>query len=277
MATDKRQFLDYEGLASFWNGIKGKFADVDAFATLSNTVDGFADTLDTQSELLAEIDSYVKTLSPLQADSYTKALEMASTHRLGSIIYVSNTSDVQDKAVGPYMITNGRALMYINLNPVEGDIDTEAVMNALSNLQQTVNGHSSRLERLEETVYNNSGISYKVVDNPPLNDSIEDGVIYFVKNDDTTYTEYMGITINGNPALEKIGVGVTDIESYINDKLEPINQNIQKLSENLSTLDENFDTRAKTVILADLQSYNENSIGTTLRITEAQIDNLLKQ
>lgn len=282
MATENtinRQFLDYEGLSTFWKGIKDKFVGIDSFESLSSTVDGFADSLDAQGELLNKINTCVEKLSPLQANNENELQSKGNSALLGSIIYLKQTNDSTNWPVGPYMVIAAGNLKYINLTTVEGEVDTEQIVSMIEGLSQTITAYGDRLDNLENSLENRpAGISYEIVDNLPSSGSIKAGTMYFVKDSNAeTYTEYIGINISGNTnALEKIGVGISDVETYVNGLLEPITEQINTLSSNIANIDDNFEDRSKSIILNELTNGSNESIGGKIRITEAQINNLLK-
>lgn len=282
MATENtinRQFLDYEGLSTFWKGIKDKFVGIDSFESLSSTVDGFADSLEAQRELLNTINTYVEKLSPLQAKDENELQSKGNSALLGSIIYLKQTNDSTNWPVGPYMVIAAGNLKYINLTTVEGEVDTEQIVSMIEGLSQTITAYGDRLDNLENSLENRpAGISYEIVDNLPSSGSIKAGTMYFVKDSNTdTYTEYMGINISGNTnALEKIGVGIDDVKTYVNGLLEPINTQINTLSSSIANINDNFENRSKTIILNELTNGSNESIGGQIRITDTQINNLLK-
>lgn len=245
MATlDTRKFLDYNGLETFWNGIKSKFAEQTAIDDLQGEVNGLAEQFNNlNGSITAQLTSIlaqVNQKSPLIVDYYTDAVNAANKDALpGSIIYVKYSEG--DYNPGPYIVTVNNALLYIPTrdgNIDFDDADAEEIFNAIAGIREelnTVKTDYATKEELKEAIANIQGsndgaVKIQVVSELPEKGEL--GTIYIKPNnlytEDNKFTEYIYVQHGGINMYEKIGVGAEDLENYVkssvfNEKITQIN------------------------------------------------------
>lgn len=286
-----RQFLDYNGLQTLWNGIKEKFASLatvgDIQASIANINASIAELEKTNGEFnnsfndsLNSIQLTLNQLSPLSANSYNKLMELADSARLGSVIYLKNESE--SYKAGPYIVTGKGAVAYINthegtINPDEADI--EAILSDIATLRGEIanitNSYATK-EELREAITNiqesnNDAVKIQVVSELPEDGEL--GTIYLKPNNlntfDNTFTEYIYVEHDGIKMYEKIGVGLEDLNNYV--KSDIFNEKVLKINAAIAA--------AKSDAISTIQngiiSTDSNSFGNTMSISTSDIEALL--
>lgn len=275
MATlDTRKFLDYNGLETFWNGIKNKFAEQTAVNNLQGEVDGLTEQFNTLNgtitEQLEQILADISQRSPLTSNNYTSACELAQTALMGSVIYVENSDG--DYAAGPYIVTANRNLLYINTHEGNVDfdnIDAGALLGEIAGIKEEIasikNDYATK-EELQEAIngIGGTGASFnvQVVSELPVDGEL--GTIYLKPNnlsvEDNTFTEYIYVQHGGINMYEKIGVGVEDLAKYV--QSDEFDEKIAQINEAIA----NAKNNAITTVQNSIISKDDDSFGNTMSI-----------
>lgn len=285
MATlDTRKFLDYNGLETFWTGIKNKFAEQTTVTGLQNTVDGLNeqfvtlnnDIISRLENILAQVDQK----SPLIEDNYTAAVAAAKNALPGSVIYVKYSEGNYNS--GPYIVTANKELLYIPTR--DGNIDFEdtdakEILDKIAGLREEFNSFKADYatkDELREAIAGvqgsgNGSVKIQVVTTLP--EIGEVGTIYLVPNNlnDSTnqFTEHIYVDHGGIKVYEKIGVGLEDLKNYV--KSDKFTEKIQEINTAITTAKNDAINTVQNGII----SLSDDSFGNTMAISESDIVTLL--
>ena len=152
-------FLDLSGLTTLWNKIKSTFADKAATeASITNIGTEIAGVKTSITGLGNEIDGLentVLTFAPKEADNYTKAIAMAGSLSVGTVIDVKNAEKIENE--DGTSTTYGSGLYIVeSTNPVSIKFLSTSTG---SDSDSGIDGLNVRVENLEKDVIKSAVIT----------------------------------------------------------------------------------------------------------------------
>ena len=135
--TNKRYFLDLEGLTSVWNKIKLTFAskteviEVDnKFNNVIGEVNGIKSSIETLENNIDQVQSIALSHAPIEVDYYSEAVEASNNLSVGTLISVKSSNLDENGGesgylAGIYVVTGKGSIEY--LSTTDGDANEDSI------------------------------------------------------------------------------------------------------------------------------------------------------